>query len=169
MAVDICMERCMYKRSAVWHTDTLQLPLQGFFLFFFVGGVAKARDREISGFGVHDIKFTKNQQNVKKKRWMLKPKKICEKQPVPVPSNTLQPSEHWPREAQPGRRVHALWKFSRVPECPSVWGDVVWKHPHCLHLRCVSCRTSSSGCFGSYSLKTWSPDVTLAKGLLTGE
>lgn len=42
------------------------------FFFFFVRGVAKSQGRykvrEISGIGVHGVKFTKNQQKVERER-----------------------------------------------------------------------------------------------------
>lgn len=55
---------CVQKKCCVSHRHTAAPIARVFFIFFFLfffgGAVAKARDREISGFGVHDIKFTKS-------------------------------------------------------------------------------------------------------------
>jgi hypothetical protein len=54
-------------KGGLWDTGTLQLPQDGFlFLFFFQflgGGGCKGRggNGEMSGIGVHDVKFIWNQ------------------------------------------------------------------------------------------------------------
>lgn len=68
IAMNICKWRCVDKGYFGTHCHTLQLP-QGDFFFLRRGGCKGGgqvrKDREMSGIGMHDGKFTKNQERKK--------------------------------------------------------------------------------------------------------